>query len=72
MYTLNYWNNYRDCGYCHESEDLNELLAEWNELRKQDEENSELFEDYYAQMWIDGADGLEVKPFEQFANYELS
>lgn len=69
MYELHYWNNYRDCGYCHESDDLNELLAEMDELREQDRNNARCLQAYYAQMWIEGADGVEVAPFEQLANY---
>ena len=69
MYELHYWNNYRDCGYCHESDDLNELIEEMGELRKQDEDNARTLENYYAQMWIEGADGIDIVPLEQIANY---
>ena len=69
MYELHYWNNCRDCGYVHESSDLNELIEEMGELRKQDEANCKYLRDYYAQMWIENTDGVELVPLEQVANY---
>lgn len=70
MYELHYWNNYRDSEYCHESDDLNELLAEMDELRKDDEASARILEDYYAQMWIEDADGCTIAPLEQIGAIE--
>lgn len=70
MYELHYWNNYRDCEYCHESNDLGELHAEMDELRKQDADNARTLRDYYAQMWIEDADGCTIEPLEQIGAIE--
>ena len=69
MYELHYWNNYRDCGYCHESADLNELIEEMGELRKQDEGNARTLENYYAQMWIEEVGGQDIIELEEISNY---
>ena len=69
MYELHYWNNYRDCGYCHESDNLNELIEEMGELRKQDEDNARTLENYYAQMWIKEVGGRDIVELEEIGNY---
>lgn len=71
MYELHYWNNYRDCGYCHESDDLNELIKEMGELRKQDEDIARTLRDYYAQMWIEDSDMQEVIPIQYVVGEDM-
>lgn len=72
MYELHYWNNYRDCGYVHESDDLDELRAEMNELRKRDEDCARSIKDYYAQMWIEDSDMNDVEPIQYVVGEDMT
>lgn len=70
MYTLNYYDNGMDCGYCYESEDLNELKREAKELINCADNLASMFEDFYAQLWIEDSDGKEILQLMQWGATE--
>lgn len=61
MYELSYMNACRDCGYSHESNDLNELRTELDELRSEDSSMAKYIEGYWAyiELWDESNELIE-------------
>lgn len=66
-YELNYMNSGRDCGYCHESDDFNELQAELDELHQDDLFLCKLFEGFWSYCTIELIESGKV-----MLSYEMS